>query len=94
MLVPWSALFGWDEPWRAAFAQAPGQTLLFPANLTDTISLQDFTAGLHADFDTGTHWRSQLSSSETYFREFNFDSFSFNRIYFSCLSTVNFIVLN
>jgi vitamin B12 transporter len=56
-------------------AGTPGQTLLQPANLTDTISLHDFDAGLHADFVTGSHWRHQLSGSETYFREFNFDPF-------------------
>ncbi|HEX3372159.1 MAG TPA: TonB-dependent receptor [Candidatus Acidoferrales bacterium] len=56
-------------------AGTPGQTLLFPANVTDSISLQNFNAGLHVDFETGTHWRSQLSGSESYFREFNFDPF-------------------
>ena len=76
-------------------AGTPGQTLLFPANLTDTISLQDFNAGLHADFETGTHWRSQLSGSETYFREFNFDPFTptfyqYNRVDFAAQSTYLF----
>jgi vitamin B12 transporter len=73
-------------------AGTPGQTLLFPANLTDTISIHNFDAGLHADFTTGTHWRTQLSSSETYFREFNFDPFTptffqYNRVDFAGQST-------
>jgi vitamin B12 transporter len=56
-------------------AGTPGQTLLppFTANPTDTISLQDFDAGLRADFTTGSHWHHQLSGTELYFREFNFD---------------------
>ncbi len=73
-------------------AGTPGQTLLFPANTTDTISLQNFDSGLHADFETGSHWHHQLSGSETYFREFNFDpffptSFQYNRAAFSGQST-------
>jgi vitamin B12 transporter len=58
-------------------AGTPGQTLLPPhtANLTDTISLHDFGAGLRADFATGSHWHHQLSGTELYFREFNFDPF-------------------
>jgi vitamin B12 transporter len=70
----------------------PGQTLLHPANLTDTIALQDFDAGLHADFATGSHWRHQLSGTELYFREFNFDPFfssfyQYNRAGFTGQST-------
>jgi len=73
-------------------AGTPGQTLLFPANLTDSISIHNFDAGLHADFTTGAHWRSQLNSSETYFREFNFDPFTptffqYNRVDFTGQST-------
>lgn len=76
-------------------AGTPGQTLLFPANLTDTISLQDFDAGLHADFATGSHWHHQLSGTELYFREFNFDpffasSFQYNRADFAGQSTYLF----
>jgi vitamin B12 transporter len=54
-------------------AGTPGQTLLQPANLTDTIALQDFEAGLHAEFATGPHWHHQLMGTELYFRELNFD---------------------
>ena len=73
-------------------AGTPGQTLLFPANTTDTISLQNFDAGLHADFATGSHWHHQLSGTETYFREFNFDpffpsSYQYNRAGFGEQST-------
>ena len=70
----------------------PGQTLLQPANLTDSIALHDFDAGLHADFTTGSHWHHQFSGAETYFREFNFDpftptSFQYNRADFAGQST-------
>jgi len=56
-------------------AGTPGQTLLQPANLTDTISLHNFSAGLRTEFETGPHWHHQLSGTELYFREFNFDPF-------------------
>ena len=81
-----SGLFGWRLSDRSRInlslrdndsqAGTPGQTLLQPANLTDTVSLHDFDAGLHADFTTGTHWHHQLGSTEMYFREFNFDPFT------------------
>jgi vitamin B12 transporter len=73
-------------------AGTPGQTLLQPANLTDTIALQDFDTGLRADFATGSHWHHQLSGTEMYFREFNFDPFfpsfyQYNRAGFTGQST-------
>ena len=73
-------------------AGTPGQTLLQPANLTDTISLHNFSAGLHAEFETGSHWRHQVSANELYFREFNFDpffssAFQYNRAEFLSQST-------
>jgi vitamin B12 transporter len=73
-------------------AGTPGQTLLQPANLTDSIALHDFDAGLHADFTTGSHWHHQLSGTELYSREFNFDPtfpsfFQYNRAGFSGEST-------
>jgi vitamin B12 transporter len=73
-------------------AGTPGQTLLLPPILTDTISLQDFDAGLHADFTTGSHWHHQLGGTEMYFRESNFDPifpsyFQYNRAGFSGAST-------
>ena len=76
-------------------AGTPGQTLLQPANLTDTISLQDFDAGLHADFTTNSRWHHQVSAAETYFREFNFDPFTptfyqYNRINFEAQTTYLF----
>jgi len=76
-------------------AGTPGQTLLMPANLTDTIAMQDFDAGLHADFATGSHWHDQLSGTEMYFREFNYDpffptSYQYNRAGFAGQSTYLF----
>lgn len=73
-------------------AGTPGQTLLQPANLTDTISLHNFSAGLHGEFETGSHWRHQVSATELYFREFNFDPFfssffQYNRAGFAEQST-------
>ncbi len=73
-------------------AGTPGQTLLQPANLTDTISLQDFDAGLRAGFTTGSHWHHQMGGTEMYFREFNFDPYTptfyqYNRVDFTGQST-------
>ncbi len=80
-----SGNFGWrvsDTAHIALFlrdndskAGTPGQSLL-PAgpNLTDTIALRNFSAGLHADFTTGSHWHHQLSSTETYFPRIQFRS--------------------
>lgn len=76
-------------------AGTPGQTLLQPANLTDTVSMQDFDAGLRADFATGSHWHHLLSGTEGYFREFNFDPFTptfyqYNRADFDAQSSYLF----
>jgi vitamin B12 transporter len=76
----------------ASEAGTPGQTLLQPANLTDSIALHNFDAGLRADFATGSHWHHQLSGTELYFREFNFDPtfpsfFQYNRAAFAGEST-------
>jgi vitamin B12 transporter len=73
-------------------AGTPGQTLLQPANLTDTIALHNLSAGLHAEFESGSHWRHQVSATELYFREFNFDPsfssfFQYNRAGFSAQSS-------
>ena len=73
-------------------AGTPGQTLLFPANPTDSIALHNFSAGLRADFATGSHWHHQLSGTELYFREFNYDPFfstfyQYNRAGFTAQST-------
>ncbi len=73
-------------------AGTPGQTLLQPANLTDTISQHDFEAGLHAEFTTGSHWHHQLAGTESYYREFNYDPafpsfYRYNRAGFSGAST-------
>ena len=55
-------------------AGTPGQTLLQPPNLTDSIALHNFNASLHAEFVTGTHWHHQLSGTESYNRELNYRS--------------------
>jgi vitamin B12 transporter len=73
-------------------AGTPGQTLLQPANLTDNIALHDFEAGAHTEFKTGSHWHHQLSGTEMYFRESNFDPtfpsyYQYNRAGFSGAST-------
>jgi vitamin B12 transporter len=76
-------------------AGTPGQTLLQPANLTDTISLHNFDAGALASLATGSHWHHQLGGTEMYFREFNFDPFfptfyQYNRAGFTGQSTYLF----
>jgi vitamin B12 transporter len=76
-------------------AGTPGQTLFEPANLTDSIALHNFSAGMRADFATGSHWHQQLSGTEMYFREFNFDPFfpsffQYNRAGFAGQSTYLF----
>ena len=73
-------------------AGTPGQTLLQPANLTDSIALHNFSTGLHAEFETGSHWRHQVSATELYFREFNYDPFfssffQYNRAAFAAQSS-------
>lgn len=77
---------------NGSWAGTPGQTLLHMANLTDSIALHDFSAGLHTEFETGSHWRHQVSANELYFREFNFDPFfssffQYNRAQFAGQST-------
>jgi vitamin B12 transporter len=73
-------------------AGTPGQTIFEPANLTDYIAQRNFSANLHAEFTTGTHWHHQLSAGELYYREFNFDPFfqsffQYNRSNFEGQST-------
>src|ERR1019366_2373715 len=73
-------------------AGTPGQTLLQPANLTDSVALQNFSTALNAEFTTGSHWRHQVSGTEFYNREFNFDPvfpsyYQYNRAGFSAQST-------
>ena len=76
-------------------AGTPGQTVFEPANLTDYIALRNFSANLHAEFITGTHWHHQLSAGELYYREFNFDPsfqsfYQYNRSSFEGQSTYLF----
>src|ERR1019366_6205390 len=73
-------------------AGTPGQTLLQPANLTDSIAQHNFDAGLLADFTSGSHWHHRLNGTESYYRESNFDPFfptffQYNRSSFEGQST-------
>jgi vitamin B12 transporter len=73
-------------------AGTPGQTLLQPPNLENSIALHNFNASLRADFTSGAHWRHQLSGTESYNRELNIDPFfptfyQFNRSSFAGQST-------
>ena len=75
-------------------AGIPGPTALppFKANLTDSIGLHNFSAILHTEFTTGSHWHHQLNGTEFYFRELNMSSFGptlfqFNRARFAGQST-------
>jgi len=66
-------------------AGTPGQSLLFPANLTDSIAQHNFNSGMLADFNSGAHWHHQLLTTETYYREHNIDpffptSYQYNRV--------------
>ncbi|MGH9679404.1 MAG: TonB-dependent receptor plug domain-containing protein, partial [Candidatus Acidiferrales bacterium] len=56
-------------------AGTPGQTLLGPADLTDSIALHNFSANLLSEFMTDSHWHHQLDATEFYFRELNNSSF-------------------
>jgi vitamin B12 transporter len=69
-------------------AGTPGQTLLQPANLTDSTAYHTFSSNLHAEFTSGTHWRYQVNGTELYSREFNFDpyfptAYQYNRAAFT-----------
>ena len=78
-----SGNFGWrfSESARAnlslrdnvSAAGTPGPTALPPyqAKLTDSIGLHNFTAILHTEFTTGSHWHHQLNGTEYYFRQLN-----------------------
>jgi vitamin B12 transporter len=50
-------------------AGIPGPTLIEPPNLDQLFGLHIFSANLHAEFASGTHWRHQLSGLETYYRQ-------------------------
>jgi vitamin B12 transporter len=97
-----SGIFGWRFSDNAhlnlslrdnvSAAGTPGQTLLQPADLTSSIALHTFSGGLHAQFATGSHWRHEVSGTELYNREFNFDPFfpsfyQYNRARFAAQST-------
>jgi len=69
-------------------AGTPGQTLLQPANLTDSTAYHTFSSSLHAEFNSGTHWHHQVNGTELYSREFNFDpyfptAYQYNRAAFT-----------
>jgi vitamin B12 transporter len=75
-------------------AGIPGASALPPyqAVLTDSIGLHNFSANLHTEFTTGSHWHHQLNGNEFYFRELNRNSFGptlyqYNRARFAGQST-------
>jgi vitamin B12 transporter len=97
-----SGIFGWrfSDSARVTLslrdnvsaAGTPGRTLLQPANLTDSIALHTFSSGLRAEFVTGSNWRHEVSGTELYNREFNFNPFfpsfyQYNRAAFAAQST-------
>jgi len=54
--------------------------------------IRNFYSGLHAEFATGSHWQHQVSGTELYSREFNFDPsfpsfYQYNRAAFTGQST-------
>jgi vitamin B12 transporter len=87
-----SGNFGWrfSETARASLslrdsvsdAGTPGPTALGKGtDLTDSILLHNFTAGLHTEFTTGSHWHHQLNGTEFYFRELNITPAYGNSLY-------------
>ena len=50
-------------------AGIPGPTLIKPPDLDQYFGLHIFSANLHAEFSSGTHWHHQLSGLETYYRQ-------------------------
>jgi vitamin B12 transporter len=63
---------------NSSFAGTPGQTLIFPADLTAYDNLKQFSANLSWTFKTGSHWVHRLSGLESRvldtagFPDFNF----------------------
>lgn len=49
-------------------AGIPGQTIFEPPNLDQRTGLHDFSANLHTEFATGTHWQHAVSGAESYDR--------------------------
>ncbi len=98
-----SGIFGWRVSNTAHIALSlrdtdsqagtPGQSLLPPGpNPTDKVSYQNFYSGLQVEFETGSHWHHQLSGTELYSRDFNYDptfpsTFQYNRAAFTGQST-------
>jgi vitamin B12 transporter len=50
-------------------AGTPGPRLIEPPNLDQRFGLHKFSANLHAEFATGTHWHYQLTGLESYYRQ-------------------------
>ncbi len=50
-------------------AGTPGPTLIEPPNLDQHFGLHKFSANLHAEFASGTHWHYQVSGLESYYRQ-------------------------
>jgi len=54
---------------NTTYAGIQGQILLTPPELDEFNGLHNFSAGLTADFSTGTHWRHHIIISESYLRQ-------------------------
>jgi vitamin B12 transporter len=73
-------------------AGTPGQTVLDPPNLTNSIGLHNFSGSAHVELNAGSHWHHQLNGTELYFRELNIDPknptfYQYNRSGFAAQST-------
>ena len=82
----------WFARHRQPCRQLRARRFCSPRTSRISIALHNFSASVHAEFETGSHWHHQLSGTEFYFREFNFDPFfpsffQYNRAAFTAQST-------
>jgi vitamin B12 transporter len=81
---------------NSSWAGIPGPTLLEPPNLTQYDALQDLTANLSWDFNTGSHWHHHFAGTESRIHDTNADpaiytaTDQFNRAGFYEQSTYSF----
>jgi len=54
-------------------AGIPGQTIFKPRDFDQHIGLHNFSANLHAEFNSGAHWHHQVSGIESYYRQADSD---------------------
>jgi len=77
-------------------AGTPGATLItHMANLNNSIAQHNFDASWRANFTSGSHWRHQLSGTESYYHEYNINPsfptlFQYNRASLAGQSTYLF----